>query len=101
MTAPTYEQRIAELAKAIAAACEQLKSLEAGRAIWSQPNAMRLNMGHDYLYLVTNSGKVWPGLEGLQREALAYIDKRIASKKGEIEGLRFKLIALGREGGAR
>ena len=96
----TYAERIATIAKEIGAEADRLVSLEKSRSDWVAPERGWLAIGPSKHYIVGKSGKVTAGLEGVQREMLKIHDAQIAQSKGRIEGLRFKLAQVAKQGGA-
>ena len=96
----TYAERIATIAKEIGAEADRLVSLEKSRSDWVAPEREWLAIGPSKHYIVGKSGKVTAGLEGVQREMLKIHDAQIAQSKGRIEGLRFKLVQVAKQGGA-
>lgn len=95
----TYAERIATIAKEIGAEADRLVSLEKSRSDWVAPEREWLDIGPSRHYIVGKSGKVTAGLEGVQREMLKIHDAQIAQSKGRIEGLRFKLVQVAKQGG--
>lgn len=96
----TYAERIATIAKEIGAEADRLVSLEKSRSDWVAPEREWLAIGPSKHYIVGKSGKVTAGFEGVQREMLKIHDAQIAQSKGRIEGLRFKLVQVAKQGGA-
>ena len=96
----TYAEKIAAIAKEIAAEADHLDRLGKGRSEWVTPQREWVAVGADRYYVVGKDGKVTAGLEGMQREALKIHDIQIARSKGRIEGLRFKLVQIAKQGGA-
>jgi len=64
---------------------------------WTRPEGVSIHMGQ-HIYVVPKNGVVPQQFAGIQREVLAYHDARLAMLHGELEGLRYKLIKLGRAG---
>lgn len=96
----TYAERIATIAKEIAAEADRLAKLEKSRSEWVTPLREWVTIGDSRHYIVGKDGKVAAGLEGMQREALKIHDSQIALSKSRIEGLRFKLVQVAKQGDA-
>ena len=92
--APTYADQVSKLAEAIQRKADQIRVMEKSRRSWTTPQGGSVHMG-DHIYLVDAAG-VRPQVAAIHREILVYIDGRIASLTSELEGLRFKLVKLGR-----
>lgn len=100
MSAQSYAEQVAEIATAIKTKAEALRAVEKARQEWTRPEGAWINIGQN-TYVVRKDGTVPPILAGVQREVLAALDARTHFLNGELEGLRFKLVKLGREGGAQ
>lgn len=97
----SYTKQIIEITDQIAQEAHSLNSLEEDRAEWVGPEGRRLRAGPWNYHVVRKDGTVTPGLEGVQRETLKLLDGLIFVQKSKIEGLRFKLVQLGKNGGAQ
>lgn len=93
----TYAQRVLEVTKEIEVAAEMIRSLEKTRDDWTRPEGITIQIGYPFP-VVRKDGTVQPLLAGVQREALRTIDDRLHHYRGQLEGLRFRLVNLGREG---
>jgi hypothetical protein len=100
MSAKTYADQVVEITQAIQAKAKEIQSLEKSHHDWTRPGGTSVHIGH-HTYIVRQDGTINPLLAGVHREILAAIDNRLHTLHGELEGLRFKLVKLGREGGAR
>lgn len=96
----SYTKQIVEIAQQIEREARALGSLEEDRAEWTKPDGRRYSIGEWRYPVVRKDGTVTPGLEGVQREALAVLDGMISAQRSKIEGLRFKLVQLAKNGGA-
>lgn len=99
MSANNYAEQVAEIAAAIQTKAEALRAVEKARHEWTRPEGAWINVGQN-TYIVRKDGTVPAPLAGVQREVLAVLDGRAHFLRGELEGLRFKLVKLGREGGS-
>lgn len=99
MTTKTYTDQVAQLAEHIRRKAAQIQTMEKARRDWSLPGAERIHIG-ETLDVVLVDGSVNPGLAGVHREVLAYIDTQLHKLHGELEGLRYRLANLGKTGGA-
>ena len=95
----TYAKQVADLASEIQEKAKAILTMERSRHDWTRPEGIGIHMGQS-IYVVPKNGVVPQQLAGIHREVLAYHDDRLAKLRGELEGLRYKLIMLGREGGA-
>ncbi len=95
----SYHDKIAETAKLIQGVAEEISSLERKRKEWIIPKAATFYLGQ-HLYVTREDGTTPACLEGIKREAIKAFDDLIFSKKGQLEGLRFKLINIAKQGGA-
>ena len=98
-TKTSYTDQVAQLAEHIRRKAAQIQNMEKARLKWASPGAERIHIGEN-LEVVLVDGSVNPGLEGVHREVLAYIDNQLHKLRGELEGLRFRLVNLGKTGGA-
>lgn len=96
----SYAADIEKIAEQIGQEARTLRHLEKDRASWVKPKGKSFQLGEYNYPVVRESGTITPGLEGIQREALKLLDGMILSQKSKIEGLRFKLVQLGKTGGA-
>ncbi|CDN87372.1 hypothetical protein BN948_01794 [Hydrogenophaga intermedia] len=91
----TYAEQVSNLAKAIQEKADAIRNMEKARHDWTRPEGISLYIGQ-HMHVVRKDG-VNPRLAGVQREALSYIDSRLLTLRGELEGLRFRLVGLGRQ----
>ena len=96
----SYAKQVVELADQIREEARKLESLEKGRNRWTTPKAETFHVGSTNYWVVRENGTVTPGLEAIQREAVKLHDDQIFAAKSRIEGLRFKLVQLAKNGGA-
>lgn len=96
----SYAKQVVELAEQIREEGRKLESLESGRNRWMKPEAETFYIGSTSYWVVRKDGTVTPGLEAIQREAVKLHDAQIIAAKSRIEGLRFKLVQLAKNGGA-
>jgi len=99
MSTQTYAKQVADIAGDIRELAQEIEEAEKARREWIKPEGARFNLGR-HVYVVKKDGNVNPMLAGVQREALAVIDERLRVLNGRLEGLRFKLVQLGKTGGA-
>ena len=95
----SYYKDVAALAAKIQAEAEQLASLEKHRNDWIKPKGATFWLGH-HQTVTREDGTTPTALQGVKREAIKAFDDLILAKKGELEGLRFKLVNLAKQGGA-
>ena len=100
MSEKTYADQVVEITQAIQAKAKEIQAIEKSRHDWTRPGGTYIHIGYQ-TYIVRQDGTINPLLAGVLREILAAIDNRLHTLHGELEGLRFKLVKLGREGGAR
>ncbi len=96
----SYIKKVAELAGSIKHHADLIESLEKSKDAWVQPERKMLNMGNIDHYVVRKDKTVNPVWAGVQREAIKAHDEAIFLAKGKLEGLRYQLAKLGKEGGA-
>lgn len=96
----TYYQNISSIADKIQSAAKEIISLKKGRARWTQPEHEYICLGGSNTYVTSKDGTTPPHLEGIKRETLKAFDEAIFAKQGQLEGLRFKLVNLAKQGGA-
>ena len=96
----SYAEQILEITDQIKAEAEKLRALENGRQGWTKPKGETFYIGKQNYWVVRENGTVMPGLEAIQREAIKLYDDKIFEANSRIEGLRFKLVKLAKEGGA-
>ena len=94
----TYAERVVEIAGKIKAKAAYIAELERTRAEWLQPDYKTFQFGGNTYKVVLPDGKVNPDFEGIQREALALHDRQLLKANSELEGLRWRLLQLGKEG---
>lgn len=95
----SYYQDIANIAKQIQDTAEQLQGVKKNRNEWIKPKGATFWVGH-HQYVTREDGTTPAHLEGVKREALKAYDDLIFAKQNELEGLRFKLVNLAKQGGA-
>lgn len=95
----SYHKDIAALAEEIQKKAEAIVSLEKHRNDWTRPKATTFWLGH-HQHVTREDGTTPASLQGVKREAIKAFDDLIFAKKGELEGLRFKLVNLAKQGGA-
>lgn len=96
----SYTKQIVEITDQIAREACALESLEEDRAEWVKPDGRKFSAGAWRFPVVRQDGTVTPGLDGIHREAVKLLDGLIASQRSKIEGLRFKLVQLAKNGSA-
>ncbi len=94
----TYYKQVADLAKQIQDKAEALASLERNRNDWIRPKGTTFWLGHN-MNVTRDDGTTPVALQGLKREAIKAYDDVILTKKCELEGLRFELVNLAKQGG--
>lgn len=99
MNKNTYAAKVVEITGLILEKAKAIRVMEQARYDWTRPEGVSIHIGQHH-YAIRKDGTVNPTLEGVQREVLAVIDSRLQKLNSELEGLRFKLVTLGREGGA-
>lgn len=97
----SYTAKIVALATVILEEAQRAVALEKDLADWKFPKGRTHHVGGATHYVVREDGSVTPGFEGIQREAVALLERQIIKAHGRIEGLRFQLVKLGKTGGAR
>jgi hypothetical protein len=96
----SYFEKMADLADAIKRQVDLIRDLERERGEWLKPAEKRVKIGSTSYCVVSKDGTVDPRLVGWQREAIKAHDEAIFLAKGRLEGLRYRLIELGKKGGA-
>lgn len=96
----SYAKKIADVASLITAQADVLDRLESEKANWINPTRKTFHVGGVQRWVVREDGTVTPGLEGVQQAAIKVHDEAIFDAKSRLEGLRYQLVKLGREGGA-
>ena len=91
---------LAELAADIKKQADKISALEKSKAEWLKPENRTFALGSMNYYVVNKDGAAAPSLAALQREAIKAHDEAIFLAKGKLEGLRYQMAKLGREGGA-
>lgn len=94
----SYYQQVANAAKQIQEAAEGIANLEKHRNDWIKPKAATFWLGH-LMHVTRDDGTTPAALQGIKREAIKAFDDLIFAKKSELEGLRFKLVNLAKQGG--
>ena len=95
----SYYKNIAIIAAQIKEVADQISATEKSRNEWIRPSGATFWLGY-HAHVTREDGTTHPGLEGIKREAIKAYDEMIFSKKSELEGLRFKLVNLAKQGGA-
>jgi hypothetical protein len=95
----SYYKDIANIAEKIKSAADDLEGLRRHRKEWTKPKGTTFWIGH-HQYVTREDGTTPAHLEGVKREALKAFDDLIFAKQGELEGLRFKLVNLAKQGSA-
>lgn len=95
----SYAQKVSELAEVIQSKAGAIKKLEEARKNWTDPKSTMTFWLGDHVRVFMADGTVHPALKGVQRAALECIDEQLFKRNSELEGLRFKLVQLGRKGG--
>ncbi len=96
----SYIKKVNELAGAIKHQADLIESLEKSRGEWLTPERKTLSMAGNSSYIVRKDKTVNPVWAGVQREAIKAHDEAIFLAKGKLEGLRYQIAKLGKEGGA-
>jgi hypothetical protein len=91
-------KNVVALAEQIKEKAEQIAILEKHRNDWIKPKGTTFWLGH-HRHVTAENGTTPAALQGIKREAIKAFDDLILSKKSEIEGLRFKLVNLAKQGG--
>ena len=94
----SYYKNVVALAEQIKEKAEQIAILEKHRNDWIIPKGTTFWLGH-HRHVTAENGTTPAALQGIKREAIKAFDDLILSKKSEIEGLRFKLVNLAKQGG--
>lgn len=95
----SYYKTVAALAEQIQTKANEISGLEKHRNDWIRPKGTTFWL--DFHQTVTREDGTTPAhLQGIKREAIKAFDDLIAAKKGELEGLRFKLVNVAKQGGA-
>lgn len=95
----SYYQDIAIVAKQIGEMAKEIEAIEKARREWIRPEGATFWIGY-HTYVTRKDGTTPTSLEGIKREALKTYDTLIFAKQAELEGLRFKLVNLAKQGGA-
>lgn len=96
----SYYKQVAGLAEQIQSKATELAGLEKHRDDWIRPKGTTFWLGH-HQTVTREDGTTPAALQGVKREAIKAFDDLILAKKGELEGLRFKLVNLAKQGGAQ
>lgn len=78
---------------------EEIEGLKKHRQEWFRPNGATFWVGY-HTHVTLNDGTTPPHLEGVKREAIKAFDDMIFRRKAQLEGLRFKLVNLAKQGSA-
>jgi hypothetical protein len=89
----SYYKQVADLARQIQDKAEAITSLEKYRNDWIKPKGTTFWLGHQQ-HVTDEDGTTPTALQGIKREAIEAFDDLILTKKGELEGLRFKLVNI-------
>lgn len=95
----SYYKDIANIAERIKSVADELAGIKKHRNDWTRPKGATFWVGH-HQYVTREDGTTPAHLEGVKREALKAYDDLIFAKQNELEGLRFKLVNLAKQGGA-
>lgn len=95
----SYFTKVASIAALIEVKAKEIASLEKSRNDWVKPECTTFLLGH-HMYVTRKDGTTPEALKGVKREALKAFDDLIFAKKSELEGLRFRLVNVAKEGGA-
>lgn len=95
----SYYKDVAALAEQIQKKADEIRSLEKHRDDWIRPKAASFWLGYNQ-YVTREDGTTPVHLQGIKREAIKAFDDLIFAKKSELEGLRFKLVNIAKQGGA-
>lgn len=95
----SYYKNVASIAESIQSVADEISNLEKSRNDWIRPEGTTFYVLH-HTYVTRKDGTTPAHLEGIKREALKAYDEVILRKKSELEGLRFKLVKLAKQGGA-
>lgn len=95
----SYYKNIAIIAEQIKEVADQIGVIEKSRSEWIKPRGATFWIGY-HMHVTREDGTTPAQLEGIKREAIKAYDELISSKKSELEGLRFKLVNLAKQGGA-
>jgi hypothetical protein len=91
----SYHKQVTDLARQIQGKAEQIINLEKHRNDWIKPKGTTFWLGH-HQHVTDEDGTTPTALQGIKREAIKAFDDLILTKKGELEGLRFKLVNIAR-----
>ena len=94
----SYYQSVVNVAKKIQSVAQEISDLKKERNRWTEPKSASFHLLH-HTYVTREDGTTPPRLEGIKREALKAYDELIFAKQNELEGLRFKLVNLAKQGG--
>ena len=96
----SYTEQIIEITSEIKTLAVRIADLEKERDAWTNRNrGKNFYIGGKSCKVFQQDGTVDPRLEGVQREAIRLHDAEIIKAKGLIEGLRYKLVRVAKNGG--
>jgi hypothetical protein len=95
----SYYKQVADLARQIQDKAEAITSLEKHRNDWIKPKGATFWLGH-HQHVTDEDGTTPTALQDIKRETIKAFDDLILTKKGELEGLRFKLVNIAKATGA-
>lgn len=93
----SYYGKIAAIAEKIQDSAEKLSQLKKHRSDWIKPEGTTFWVGV-HQQVTRNDGTTPAHLQGIKREAIKAFDDLILAEESKLEGLRWKLIQLGKEG---
>jgi hypothetical protein len=92
----SYAQQIEELAKVIQSKAADIRQLEEAHKNWTNPKSQQTFWLGAHIGIFRADGTVHPALAGVQRAAAACIEDQLFKRNSELEGLRFRMVQLGR-----
>lgn len=95
----SYYKNITIIAGQINGVANEIGAIEKSRNEWIKPRGATFWMGY-HMHVTQEDGTTPAQLEGIKREAIKAHDELLFLKKSELEGLRFKLVNLAKQGGA-
>jgi hypothetical protein len=95
----SYYKEMVEVAKQVGLTAQEIESLKRRRREWVEPKSETFHIGH-HAYITREDGTTPAIFVGIKREAIKVFDDLILAKQSQLEGLRFKLVNLAKQGGA-
>ena len=95
----SYYKDVAARAEQIQRKADEIQGLEKHRNEWIKPKGTTFWLGYNQ-HVTREDGTTPVHLQGLKREAIKAFDELIFTKKSELEGLRFRLVNIAKQGGA-